>query len=87
VSGLVNIVCALSRIQTRPAIFRFALGMAKEIHIASIQKHSDREMAARQSEAATAKATATRFDHGPISTECILWTAKATGALLPRQGR
>jgi hypothetical protein len=58
-----------------------------EIHIASIQKHSDREMAARPSAATTAKATAIQFDHGPTAKGCILKTVKATVALLPKRGR
>lgn len=77
-----NIAFVLSLTPTPPEIFKFVLGIAREIATALILKPNDLVMGAQLFAAMTAKATTTQCGLGQTVAACILSTAKATNAPL-----
>ncbi len=77
-----NIVCVLSLTPIPLEIFKFVLGIVREITTALILKPNDLVMEAQPFAAMTAKATTTQCGLGQTVVVCIPSTAKATNARL-----
>lgn len=82
-----NIVCVLSLTPILPEIYKFVLGILREIATALILKLNDLMMEAQLFAAMTAKVTTTQCGLGQTVVGCIPSTAKATNARLLNLGR